>query len=100
MNDIQAFFLSNKLVCNPTKTEVLHLTSRFTRHPPLSNITFGQSIIPCVSKARNLGTIMDRHLTMIRHVNNICLHASLALRNIESANILPRVVPIAYDMLL
>ena len=79
MNDIQAFFLSNKLVCNPSKTEVLHLTSRFTRHP---NVTFGQNIIPCVSKAGNLGTIMDRYLTMTSHVNNICRHTSLALRNI------------------
>ena len=35
-----------------------------------------------VSKARNLGTIIDRHLTMTIHVNNICRHASLALRNI------------------
>ena len=52
LNDIHAFFLSNKLVCNPSKTEVLHLTSRFTRHPPISNITFGQNIIPCVSKAQ------------------------------------------------
>ena len=82
INDIQAFSLSNKLVYNPTKTEVLHLMSRFTRHPPLSNITFGQSIIPCFSKARNLGTILDRHLAMTRHVNNICRHAG---------NILPRV---------
>ena len=31
---------------------------------------------------RNLGTIMDRHLTMTSHVNNIFRHASLALRNI------------------
>ena len=82
MNDIQAFFLSDKLVCNPSKTEVLHLTSWFTRYPPLSNITFGQNIIPCVSKTRNLGTIMGRHLTMTSHVNNIFRHASLALRNI------------------
>ena len=82
MNDMQAFFLSNKLVCNQSKTEVVHLTSRFTRHPPLSNITFSQSIIPCVSKACNLGTSMDYHLTMTSHVNNICRHASLALRNI------------------
>ena len=82
MNDNQAFFLSNRLVCNQSKTEVLHLTSRFTQHPPLSNITFGQNIIPCVSKARNLGTIVDRHLIMTSHVNNICRHASLALRNI------------------
>jgi len=80
LNDIQAFFLSNKLVCNPSKTEVLHLTFRFTRHPPLWNIAFGQNIIPCVAKARNLGTIMDRHLTMTSHVNNICRGASLALR--------------------
>ena len=82
MNDIHAFFLSNKLVCNQSKTEVHHLTSRFTRHPPLSNITFGQNIIPCVSKARNLGTIMNRHLTMTSHVKNICRYTSMALRNI------------------
>ena len=81
-NDIQAFFLSNKLVCNPTKTEFLHLTSRFTRHPPLSNITFGQNIILCVFKGRNLGTNIDRHLTMASQVNNIFRHASLAFRNI------------------
>ncbi|KAL9980772.1 hypothetical protein ACROYT_G009410 [Oculina patagonica] len=82
INDIQAFFLTNKLVCNPTKTEVLHLTSRFTRHPPLSNISIGVNIVSCANKARNLGSVLDRHLTMTSHVNNICRHASLALRNI------------------
>ncbi|KAL9977910.1 hypothetical protein ACROYT_G015373 [Oculina patagonica] len=82
INDIQAFFLTYKLVCNPTKTEVLHLTSRFTRHPPLSNISFGVNIVSCANKARNLGSVFDRHLTMTSHVNNICRHASLALRNI------------------
>ncbi|KAL9965909.1 hypothetical protein ACROYT_G029771 [Oculina patagonica] len=82
INDIQAFFLTNKLVCNPTKTEVLHLTSRFTRHPPLSNISFGVNIVSCANKGRNLESVFDRHLTMTRYVNNICRHASLALRNI------------------
>ena len=82
IKDIQAFFLINKLSCNPSKTEVIHFSSRFSRLAPIPSIMFGPHAIESVSEVRNLGVILDRHLNMSSNVNSICRSASLALRNI------------------
>ena len=82
INDIQSFLIINKLTCNPSKTEVVHFSSRFSRLAPITTITFGNHTVASANEARNLGVILDRHLTMTSHVNSICRSASLALRNI------------------
>ena len=81
--DILIWCSRNDLACNPDKIEVLHLTSRIGKH---------HELIPCFrindieittsSKVRDLGVILDSHLQLQRHVNNVCNSGYFALRNI------------------
>ena len=82
INDIQTFFLTNKVACNPSKTEVIHFSSKFSRLEPISSISIGSTEVTCSDEARNLGVFMDRHLTMSSHINKTCQAAYIALRKI------------------
>ena len=82
INDIQSFFLENRLSNNPSKTEIVHFYSRFSNRAPISGINVNQHRISISGEARNLGVIFDEHLTMSGHVNNLCRTASLAIINI------------------
>lgn len=82
LKDIQLFFLKNKLVCNPTKTEIVHFLSRFSRLDYIPNIVIGSHTVATTTDARNLGVIFDRHMSMSAHVNKICRSAQFALRSI------------------
>ena len=61
------------------KTEVVHVTSRFTPTEPINSITVGESAISPSDDARNLGVIFDKHVSMTAHVNKLCQSASFAL---------------------
>ena len=67
-----------------SKTEVLHFTSRFIRNTTIFHITAGDSVVDLVPDARDLGVIMDSHMTMQPHTNYICRGASFALKTISS----------------
>ena len=82
INDIQTIFLINKLPCNPSKTEVIHFSSRFSRYTPVPGVRLDQYTIEPVSEVRNLGVIQDSHRNMSSNINSICRSTSLALRNI------------------
>ena len=84
ISDIQAFFSDNRLSFNPTKTEIIHLHSRFSNLIPILSINIGDYLVPINKEVCNLGAMFDKHLTMSCHINKICRSASLALRNIGS----------------
>lgn len=73
---------SNRLQCNPEKTEAIHFLSRFTKNPSLSNINIGNDIINFSSTVRDLGVIFDSVLNLRSHINSICKSSSQAIRNI------------------
>ena len=80
---IQSFFLETKLSCNPSKTEIVHLYSRFSNHTPIYSLNINQQCILISKEAHNLGVTFDKHLTMsIVNITNLCSTASLALRNL------------------
>ena len=70
--DILSWCTSNILSCNPTKTEIAHFMSQFKQYDPIPGIFNNGVIIPAVQGARDLGTILDSHLKLNAHVNNIC----------------------------
>ena len=76
------FFETKKLSCNPTKTDVIHLHSRFTKTIPIPSININQHSVIASKKVRNLGVLFDNHLTMSGQINSICRSAPLAIRNI------------------
>ena len=74
---------NNMLACNPSKTEIVHFTSQFKQCDPIPGILINGVNIQPVPIARDLGTILDCHLKLNAHVNNICKTAHYAIRNIS-----------------
>ena len=82
IKDIRAWCVENKLLLNDSKTEVIHISSRFTKPVALDHITVGSSQVKTVSKARNIGVVMDSNLQLNHHINNVCRAAMIAIRKI------------------
>jgi len=81
LTDITNWLSHNKLVCNQEKTEILHLSSRFSQHTPLS-ISLNGTLIHPISETRDLGVVVDSHLQLTSHINKVCKAASLAIHKI------------------
>ena len=80
IRDVKGWMAANKLKLNDGKTEILHLTLKFVNNvTPLDSLQIGLSVVDAVSKARNLGVIIDDHITLSAHVDNICRLANVAL---------------------
>ena len=77
---LAAFSTSNGLACNPDKTEVVHLCSCY-HSITLPGIDVGGSISP-TRAARDLGVLVDSHLTLSKHINSECKSAFFSISNI------------------
>ena len=82
IEDIRSWSLANGLKLNDSKTELIHISSKFRSVSPIQSFQIGTAHIEPVQKARNLDVVFDSHLTMDPHVNNVCRAASLALHKI------------------
>jgi hypothetical protein len=81
-SDIKAWAVGNNLMLNDSKTEVIHLSSRFVKTIPLPALTIGEAAIEPSAKARNLGVIIDNQLVMKDHVKSLTRSASFAVYKI------------------
>ena len=79
--DIMAWCASNGLSCNADKTEAVHISSCYSISEKIDEIRIGDAIITPTPTVRDLGTIVDHHLDLGNHVNNICKSASFAITN-------------------
>ena len=70
----------NKLVCNPSKTEVIQFTPCFIKNPILSDVLIGNARVQPSDQVCNLGVNLDRELSLSHHINEICRKAMLAIR--------------------
>lgn len=77
--DVRTWLIANKLMLNDTKTEIIHITSRFQKTEPLSPVHIGPSEVNPVSSVRDLGVVLDDRLSMASHVNNVCRVATYSL---------------------
>ena len=82
VSSILCWMKTNKLVCNTSKTEVIHFSSKFIKQIPLAKINIGSSEITVASSVRDLGVTLDKHLQMTLHVNQLCKSASFSLKRI------------------
>jgi len=83
IHDVKEWMTNNMLKLNGSKTEVLHITSKFLRNSvPVDHLQIDSESVQAVLSARNLGVTIDNQLCMSSHVNNICKSASFALRKI------------------
>jgi len=83
ITDIRYWMTKNKLKLNDSKTEVMHFASAWKKEKiqPLV-LKVGDHKVSTSSSAKNLGVILDPHLTMDKHVSKICQTSSHHLRNI------------------
>ena len=73
ISDVKTWATANMLKLNDSKTELMLVTSKRTKHIhnlPTS-ITIGNAQIPFEHSVTNLGFALDCHLTMNAHVSNI-----------------------------
>ena len=78
---IQEWSLQNSLKLNLGKTEVLHVRPRDKLSSSMS-ITVSDIPILSISKARDLGVIVQDDLGMKAHINNMCKSAAMGLHKI------------------
>ena len=82
VDDVKSRAVKNKRALNDSKTEVIHLSSRFRVAHSLSHVTIGQIDITPKEQVRNLGVVFDSGLRMTDHINSICKAAHNAIRKI------------------
>ena len=80
--DIFSWMADNKLLCNSSKTEILHFSSRYLQRQPIAAVNIAGSEIKTSLNAWDLGVTLDQYLTMSTHVSNLCKSASFALKRI------------------
>ena len=82
VSDIKLWTTTNKLKLNDSKTEIIHITSKFRNSTPLPPIRIGDSLVQPVTSARNLGVTFDCHLNLKTHIRNICRSAWFGIHTI------------------
>ena len=86
ISNIKAWATANMLKLNDSKTELMLVTSKRSKHLhnlPTS-ITIGKAQIPFKQSMKNLCFTLDCHLTMNAHVSNIARTCYFELRRLAS----------------
>ena len=84
VQDIRTLTIKNKLALNDGKTEFIHIYSNFTKNcPTCPDINIGNVIITPKTEVRDLGVIIDKHLSFRSQINDVCKSAFYALNNIR-----------------
>ena len=86
ISDVKAWATANMLKLNDSKTELMLVTSKRTKHLhnlPTS-ITIGNAQIPFKQSVKNLSFTLDCYLTMNAHVSNIARTCYFELRCLAS----------------
>ena len=86
ISDVKAWATANMPKLNDTKTELMLVTAKRTKHPHNlpATIIIGKTLIPLKHSVKNLGFILDCHLTMNAHVSNIAWTCYFELRRLAS----------------
>ncbi len=80
--DVRSWAIHNKLMLNDSKTEIIHIKSKFRNASPLPSIVIGGTEIQSSSSAKNLGVVIDSTLQMKEHIRKVCKSASYGVYKI------------------
>ena len=86
VGDVNAWATANMIKLNDNKTELMLVTSKRTKHHhnlPTS-ITIGNTQIPFKQAVKNLGIILDCHLSTNAYISNIARKCYLELHRLAS----------------
>ncbi len=82
ISDVRSWSIRNNLMFNDSKTEVIHVSSKFKQSPPVPKISIGESTIDISSSAKSLGVIIDDTLQMKDHAKSVVRVVSFAIYKI------------------
>ena len=82
VQDVKSWAVSNKLMLNESKTEVIDMSFRFAKTSSFPSLKIGDSAIDASVSARNLGVIFDSRLDMKEHLKSVTTSASFAIYKI------------------
>jgi hypothetical protein len=72
VKEIDLWMVKNKLKLNGDKTELLVINARNRLFPAVEYIQVSNSRIQPSTSARNIGVTFDQHMSMAKHITNIC----------------------------
>jgi hypothetical protein len=83
--EIRHWMSNNFLKLNEAKTEYMvigsqHLASQLQT---VLEITIGDAVIPATSSAKNIGAVIDKRLSMVQQISNVCRSCYIQLRDIS-----------------
>ena len=86
--ELRQWMVLHRLKLNDDKTEVIHLISKHNMNKlgdiVSCPINIGNSSIIPTSRVKNLGVIMNQHLSMIDHVTAVCTSRNYHFRRLSS----------------
>ena len=82
VKEIDLWMVKNKLKLNGDKTELLVINARNRLCPAVEYIEVSNSRIQPSTSARNISVTFDQHMSMDKHVTNICKNCFFHLRKI------------------
>ena len=82
LSEIRSWMQENFLFLNDSKMEILHLSSHLRHVQEFPPISVNNTHTHPSKTVRNLGVVMDSHLSLRSQVNTLCQKASFALRRL------------------
>lgn len=76
--------IDSKLKINDDKTEVLLISSPYSKLSSDFQISIGQSTVSTSSSCKSLGVILDEHMLMDKQINSVCRSTMYHIRNISA----------------
>ena len=80
--DIKVWSANNRLRLNENKSELIHFSSQFRSTVPLLVLTTDEGVLKTSEYVRDLGITLDKHLTLQKHIKNVCKSASWGIYKI------------------
>ena len=87
-----AWCASKSLSCSADKPEAVHISSCYSISEKSDKIQIGDAILTPTLTVRDLGTIVNHHLDLGKHVKNNCKSDSFAVKNIGRISCLSQTV--------
>ena len=72
VKEIDLWMVKNRLKLNGNKTELLIIKSRNDLSPIIENVGLTNLTIQPSTSAYNIGVTFDEHMSMTKHITNIC----------------------------
>ena len=82
LNKVSDWMSCNRLKLNHSKTEFIIYSSKYSNVPEDLVLHIGDFSVTPSEQVRNLGVIMDKHMSMNAQVKNVCSSAMISVRHL------------------